>query len=995
LFDYCEDPDLPAAADPAKPPSPPYDLVQCKIAAMERLATSDIVSQEPPDLTKCEANWNSDTGKIVVTNLDGECRNSFTANEEERLAAVQLAAYRHDVSGKLFATGQLGSTVAKLYEFCDTNLSGVDPEECRKEQLALLRGAQVDYRPNDGGCHLSFDYDGRNVDLVVGGGGPNDCATAVEGEVAKGRKDYEEARPTTFAAMVDQFYNECEGRAKRAEEAGFVVDLKKCWEAASKLAGQVQYKYGKEDTCRAIWDSTRSYIVLTGTESACKKAFPQDEKERTQIVVQARAEHELTASLSGATDLLPAVFYGLYTFCDSGAGGDPTVCKQNADALLQDVHLVREGSDCTPVATSVNGKLTIRVGLADAEGKACAISFPDDIAQAEVLAQAAAHYQQTLLLRGASNFAEALNALYAFCDSGAGGDPAACKQSANALLEDVPVVRAGTSCTADIVSSGGKLSVVIGENCGGAFPDDKAARTNEVTQAATRYQRTVLLRGASNLGEALIALYAFCDSGAGGDPAACKRDADVFLTDLPVLRTGQGCAAEVSTTGGKLSVVIGKDCDDAFPDDKTARTTQLLHYRQTVLLRGAGSLGEALAALYAFCDSGAGGDPATCKKDSEALLKDVQVVRTGTGCAADVSGSGHKLTIVVGPDCGAAFPDDPAARTDLVTRANQQYQRTVLLRGATDLASATEALYAFCDSGAGGDPTTCKQDSDALLTTVQVVRTGTSCKPEVSNTGGKPTIAVGPDCAGAFPDDPAVRAAAVAQAADRHQRTALLRGATDLVTAAKALYAFCDTGARGDPTSCKKESDALLEDVPIVRTGASCTAEVSTEGGKPAIVVGSNCGSAFPDDAAARVQAVQEGAKQYATSTAPQLNPPAAGVAPPEVVPPVTEDPVEEAKPPVAESPVEEAKPPVEESPVEEAKPPVEEDPVEEAKPPVEEDPVEEAKPPVEEETAEEDKPAADNEDTEQTSEQDEKPQDKPQDEPDDEGDDEGDEGDN
>ena len=297
-------------------------------------------------------------------------------------------------------------------------------------------------------------------------------------------------------------------------------------------------------------------------------------------------------------------------------------------------------------------------------------------------------------------------------------------------------------------------------------------------------------------------------------------------------------------------------------------------FEQGAALSGATDVASAVTKLYAFCDTGKGGDPATCKTEGLAALQKIKIIRVGDlkDCTARLRIVDGEAAIEIGDNCGSSFPTDSTKWQEAIDTAATLAERSATVQGATDLASTKAALYAFCDSGKGGNPVTCKEDADALLS-APILRTGTSCTPTITTVGGKPAIVVGPNCQKPFPDDPTLRASVLGAADTQAQLVTALNGATDLTAATKALYAYCDSGKAGDPVACKKAADAVLRDTPVVRTGTECTAAVANEGGKPVIVIGPNCAAtAFPDDPTARANTVQQAAT---ANVAPVTPPPA------------------------------------------------------------------------------------------------------------------------
>ena len=489
----------------AEPPESPIDMGECKMAALQRLALSeirfeDVDASESGEL-KCSPRWEEGKkkgeGKIVITTSNREeCSKRFPGGRDDRISTVSGAAYQYDRDEALGGGTDLATTAARLFAFCDANLGGVDPETCRKEQEELLRTATFEPTPvNEGeGCNARIDHGREGLVILVNtqfceptafpAGPPSGSDdTARETAITEGRNQYENARPTTLAGLVSAMYADCEKRTDDPRDE----DVASCYRTASTLATEAPYEFvdGEGDACRATWDSTRSHIVLTGNKAACQQAFPDEDTDRSGAVEEAGTAYQQAATLRDVTDLTSAA-KTLHALCDSGQSENPATCREKSDALLKAVKvIVRDGADCRPDVSSDGGRLAVTVG------PDCGAAFPvDPAAQAEAVNKAGKEYteaQQTAL-RGATDLASATTALYALCDSGKSGKPAACKEQSDALLAEVPIVRTeDADCTADVSSEGGKLALVVGKDCGAAFPDDPAAREDAVQKGTEQY----------------------------------------------------------------------------------------------------------------------------------------------------------------------------------------------------------------------------------------------------------------------------------------------------------------------------------------------------------------------------------------------------------------------------------------------------------------------------------------------------------------------------
>jgi hypothetical protein len=466
-------------------------------------------------------------------------------------------------------------------------------------------------------------------------------------------------------------------------------------------------------------------------------------------------------------------------------------------------------------------------------------------------------------------------ALYAMCESSLGfEDPGACWKKQQEMLNTPVTVSVNGACPPIVDDKSDHPVLVVNSSCSTEFlaDADSDAREQAVQKGIDDYQAAK----PATLTDLVTTLYRECiqrqqNAESPTDVLPCwERAREVGAkTEYEFVQGGSGCRASLDRTGSHIVLTGDRAaCEQAFPKSEDARTAAVTDggktYEQVAALSGAKDIPSALKALYAFCDSGKGGDPVTCRLQGQAALREIEVQYDDeAGCGARVITIDGKPALEVGTSasCDSHFPTTGwGAAVDEATAAEE----STALTGATDLGSSKAALYAFCDSGRGGDPVTCKKNADALLRDVPILRTGTSCTPQITTVDGKRAILVGPNCTAQFPDDPALRAGVVdQQATDQAQLAAAVRGTKDLAAAAKALYAYCDSGAGGDPAACKKAADALLKDTPIVRTGSQCTADVSTDNGKPVIVVGQNCDpAAFPGDPTARTSVVQGVATQ-------------------------------------------------------------------------------------------------------------------------------------
>jgi hypothetical protein len=584
LYHECTEPSDPS--DPGTKVSTSY-LGQCKIAALQRLAESTIKFVDPSadDSSKeCKAKWipgdKVGEGTIQVTQPKGvDCKRYFPTNREKRIDVVRQAAYDYDLNRVLddinsvappdFAPPDLAKAAAALYAFCDTTLGVADPAECRKKQEQMLLHTPIEEDDDKGECPA----------ILPGPNGPvmhvrSDCrakfptdSTLRAQEVQKGKDAYKEAQPETLTALVDALYRECAAR----QEANTGSDVLPCWQQARELGADVPYVHVDGGPgCRATWDSTRSHIILTGDRTACDKAFPQGDA-RGAAVTEGGKEYERIAALSGATDAADALTK-LYEFCDSGKGGDPAVCKQQGQAALRDIKVEYDSdASCTARLIFSAGKATLKVR--DKCGTAFPESSADWLAEVDkaVAAKPGSADPRSAALGSATDLPSAKAALYALCDNGKGGDPVACKKDADALLA-APILRTGTSCTPAVATVNGKPAIVVGPKCDKQFPDDPALRAAVIDEASKQSKLAAAVRGATDLAAAAKALYTLCDSGAQGDPVACKKAADTLLETTPIVRAGNKCTADVSTDNGKPVIVVGEKCAaTAFPDDDKAR----------------------------------------------------------------------------------------------------------------------------------------------------------------------------------------------------------------------------------------------------------------------------------------------------------------------------------------------------------------------------------------------------------------------------------------
>jgi hypothetical protein len=387
LFNACKELEVDLAE--SEPPKSPLDLGECKMAALQRLALSEIEFEKVSESGElvCSARWeegeNGGEGKIIVTASNREeCEKHFPDGRDDRISTVSGAAYQYDRDEALAGGIDLATAAARLFAFCDANLGGVDPARCKKEQEDLLRTARIEpTRINEGqGCNPRIDYGQSELVILIN---TDDCETTAfpEGKptgpedpvrdaaITQGTDLYEKGKPTTLSGLVSAMYAECEKRTESPRDE----DVASCWDKASTLATEAPYEFvgGEGDTCRANWDSTRSHIVLTGSGAACQKAFPDKDTGRPGAVAQAGTEYQQTAVLRDVTDLASAA-KALHALCDSGQRGNPATCKEQSDALLKEVQIVRTGDDCKADVSSEGGKLALVVG------QDCGAAFPDN-----------------------------------------------------------------------------------------------------------------------------------------------------------------------------------------------------------------------------------------------------------------------------------------------------------------------------------------------------------------------------------------------------------------------------------------------------------------------------------------------------------------------------------------------------------------------------------------------------------------------------------------